>query len=173
MYRCPHTCLFWLPLAMKELPMGYYPTFQPDDGFGLTSHRISRQSWKSFACKRATVLLPMEEGEKETDCDRDSAWWLPCSWNMFLFIQSRVKIAILLIKTHLSQSFMLQSKRKTNWNDQCLFWGLISRCALRLQNACKHNENHGTKCLQYRAKIQTATKSRICNDNAVSSYCIW
>lgn len=88
----------------------------------------------------------------------------PVAGIRFFFIQSRLKIAILLIKTHVSKSFMLQSKTKRNWNDQRLFQGLISLCALCLQSTCKHNRNHRTECVQHRARAQTLPKKcKICN----------
>ena len=140
---------------MKELPLGYYSTFQSDRWFWphlLQNHKAKLE----VICLQKSYCAPPHgrRGKRNWLWQRLSLV-IACSWNMFLFIQSSVKIAILLIKTHLSKSFMLQSKRKTNWNDQCLFWGLISWCALCLQSTCKHNGNHGTTCVQYKAKIQT------------------
>lgn len=81
--------------------------------------------------------------------------YCPVTWNMLLFIQSRVKIAILLIKaSHQKFHVAEYNKNKLKWPMPFL----ISLCALCFQSTCKHNGNHGIECVQ-----KARQKSELCH----------
>lgn len=142
---------------MKDLPLGYYWYTLQFDGCGFTPQEPQGKAGRHLPAN--SYCAPPHRRGKRNWLRQRHPGDCPVAGIGFFFIQSRLKIAILLIKTHVSKSFMLQSETKRNGNDQRLFQGLISLCALYLQSTCKHNRNHRTECVQHRARAQTLPKN--------------
>lgn len=162
---------------MIKLFLSYYSTCQTDiDGFGRTSPRTTWQSQKSFLCKWTTVLLPMEERGKETDCESCSAWWLPCYLEYVSFYPIKSENWDSTHKSLSSKVSCCKVQRKQIevtsafsevwfYNVHCAFRAPVNTVGIMELNVHRRQGKN----------LISATKHKNCNirKNEVSSYCIW